>query len=313
MILEAAAFSTCCLISIAVILFAARARHSNQQEFESHHDSQAGFGASDAQFWPAVRTSKLVLICLLALQLGLAGFALGFKIVLEHEFISDLFLCLFLVRAFHCKDDLTLMVLCARIQIYMVLLLVHSVKTKNASTHASLTWHVACLAFVSACVFAVRLVPERLLSVAQASDGRLRPMDFVQFALASLVFLRAGSIDTGPPLYFDPTESKFHKGATEIVPRTKRHPSTRQKVSSLCRASPLSYLLFGWATEIVDEGNRDPTLSNLPRLTSQYRARLLFDRFTKIDWDRSLLMRILYVNRKSFTAQIALACRCSAS
>jgi hypothetical protein len=227
----------------------------------------------DGSFWPRIQLHKHILLILLICNLLLQGFATGWQLIhLRPSLADDLFLLVALL--------------------YMTLLTARYLRTR--SKHAQLVWHLTALSFVTACLLVARLLPYTVLSgpLKHHTGRRLYYLTVAQAVLALITLTRAGTLPTGPPLWFD---SNQHQG--EVA---------QANVSKLVEASPFSFLLFGWVEEVINKGNAGESFNDLPQLTAQFRARNVYSEFSQ-PRAGSLLSRIIYMNGSGFTIQIALS------
>ena len=190
-----------------------------------------------------------------------------------------------------------------------------SLSTQSVTKH----WrHVLHLCALTAFGVALDLLTF-VLVLAQGRRVRLRTNDVLVVIDLALALLAAAIVYTMPrsaTLHFEPrrlTGSIYEK---EVITADE----TEANVSPLAWASPISHLLFNWASPLLAAGAAKPQLdaSDIPRMKSSFRAVTIFQsardklehepaKSRRPHWFNPLLWRLIGLNRQAFLMQFVLA------
>ncbi|KAG8716045.1 hypothetical protein FRC11_010771 [Ceratobasidium sp. 423] len=204
--------------------------------------------------------------------------------------------------------------------VYLLVLSVYSLHTKDVSTHWNLTVHCSTLSTLALTALLIaKVLPRtpRFVTQSQGSGLVETRMEWLVLVLLLVVASISSTTNRAPAVYFPPERVYILKSLDSLA------PETRDNVVGEVQASVASILLFSYVTPIVMLGYHSASMEirDLPILTGKMRAPYIYSTMRSImkriklsrRWrgkpgsGYELLYQIVHANRAMFLVQILLS------
>ncbi|KAF8761854.1 Multidrug resistance-associated ABC transporter [Rhizoctonia solani] len=280
--------------------------HKDPFDIATREDTIDGYPLHEEKFWSQVKAIKLGQTIAISLCLALVCAHGGWYITTNDLKTWDV--------------DLWPLCLQAIFFVYLLVLSVCSLHTRDVSVHWNLTVHCSALSALVWTALLIAKVLPRTPRFAAQSQGPSSPETWMEwlvlFFLLAVVII-SSTTNRAPPVYFPPERVYLSKSLGSLA------PETRNNVVGEVQASVASVLLFSYVTPIVMLGYHATSMEirDLPILTGNMRAPHIYSTMRSImrriklarRWKGKpgsgyeLLYQLVYANRGMFLLQIFLS------
>ncbi|KAJ1311227.1 hypothetical protein OPQ81_009727 [Rhizoctonia solani] len=275
-------------------------------DIATREDTIDGYPLHEEKFWSQAKAMKLGQTLAVSLALAVVCAHIGWHITNNNLATWDPFLWPLCLQAIFL--------------VYLLVLSVCSLHTKDISTHWSLTVHCSALStFVLTALLIAKVLPRTPRFVSQ-SQGPSPVENRLEWLVLFLLFVTAfisSTTNRAPAVYFPPERVYLLKSLDSP------EPEARNNVTGEVQASVASILLFSYVTPIVMLGYHAASMEirDLPILTADMRAPHIYSTMRSImkrirlsrRWrgkpgsGYELLYQLVYANRVMFLIQILLS------
>ncbi|KAF8707606.1 Multidrug resistance-associated ABC transporter, partial [Rhizoctonia solani] len=280
--------------------------HKDPFDIATREDTIDGYPLHEEKFWSQVKAIKLGQTIAISLCLALVCAHGGWYITTNDLKTWDVYLWPLCLQAIFF--------------VYLLVLSVCSLHTRDVSVHWNLTVHCSALSALVWTALLIAKVLPRTPRFAAQSQGPSSPETwmewFILFFLLAVVII-SSTTNRAPPVYFPPERVYLSKSLGSLA------PETRNNVVGEVQASVASVLLFSYVTPIVMLGYHATSMEirDLPILTGNMRAPHIYSTMRSImrriklarRWKGKpgsgyeLLYQLVYANRGMFLLQIFLS------
>ncbi|CAE6396057.1 unnamed protein product [Rhizoctonia solani] len=275
-------------------------------DIATREDTIDGYPLHEEKFWSQVKAMKLGQTIAILLSLALVCAHIGWYITTNNLKAWDAFLW----------------PLCLQVTffVYLLVLSVCSLHTRDISAHWDLTMHCSALStLVWIALLIAKVLPRtpRFTSQSQGSSSAETWMEWLVLLFLLVVATISSTTNRAPPVYFPPERVYLLKSLDSLA------PGTTDNVVGEVQASVASVLLFSYVTPIVMLGYHAASMEirDLPILTASMRAPHIYSTMRstmrRIKLARrwrgkpgsgyELLYQLVYANRGTFLLQIFLS------
>ncbi|CAE6493905.1 unnamed protein product [Rhizoctonia solani] len=280
--------------------------HKDPFDIAGREDTIDGYPIDEEKFWSQAKAMKICQTIAASLALALVCAHIGWYITTNDLKTWDPLLWPLCLQAI--------------LFVYLVVLSVCSLHTKDIPTHWNLTVHCSAISTFALTVLLIAKVLPRSPRFATQSQGLSLVETQMEWLVLFFLLVTAcisSTTNRAPAVYFPPERVYLLKSLDSLA------PGTRDNVIGEVQASVASILLFSYVTPIVMLGYNATSMEirDLPILTANMRAPYIYSTMRSImkriklsrRWrgkpgsGYELLYQLVYVNRAMFLLQIFLS------